>query len=211
MIVIRLFTPADADVVHRIGADTAFYGDPVEAIFEDRRLFIDIFMRPYTVHYAAACWIAEMDGQVIGYLTGCLDTDSYTPVFRRALLRAAERTLRGRYRLGPRTVRAGIGFVCEQISRRARPDFTAYPAHLHINLIASYRGQGIGRQLMQAYLDQCRAAGIPGVHLSTTDQHTAAVHLYQKLGFTILHRHRSPYQSMVSGRPVDGLVMGLLC
>jgi GNAT superfamily N-acetyltransferase len=147
MVVIRPFSPADTDAVHQIGADTALYGAPVEAIFEDRRLFIDIFMRHYT---------------------------TYKPRFRRALVAAAGRALRGYYRLGPRTVRAGIGFVREMFSRRTRPDLAPYPAHLHINLAALYRGQGIGRGLLTVYLDQCRAAGGTGVHLSTTDQNAAA-------------------------------------
>jgi ribosomal protein S18 acetylase RimI-like enzyme len=211
MVVIRPFSPADTDAVHQIAADTALYGAPVEAIFEDRRLFIDVFMRPYTMYYPDLCWIADVGGLVVGYLTGCLDTTGYKPRFQRALVAAAGRALRGYYRLGPRTVRAGIGLVREMFSHRTRPDLAPYPAHLHINLAAVYRGQGIGRRLITAYLDQCRAVGVTGVHLSTTDQNATAVHLYHKMGFVILHRYRSPYQSMVSGRPVHGIIMGLTC
>ena len=211
IVVIRPFSPADTDAVFQIGADTALYGAPVETILEDRRLFIDVFMRPYTTFYPDLCWIADAGGFVVGYLTGCLDTTGYKPRFRHAIVAAAGRALRGYYRLGPRTMRAGLGFLRETASRHTEPDLSSYPAHLHINLAAPYRGQGIGRRLMTAYLDQCQAAGVTGVHLSTTDQNSAAVALYHKLGFTVLHRHRSPYQSMVSGRLVHGLIMGLKC
>ena len=205
----RRFAPEDAASVHQIGADTACFGDPVELILDDRRLFIDAFMRPYTTHCAATCWVAEADGHVIGYLTGCLDTATFGPALQRALLHAAGRLLAGRYRVGRRTLRAGIGYLREVASRRPQADLAAYPAHLHINLSAAYRGQGIGRRLMLAYLDQCRAAGAPGVHLSTSDHNVAAVQMYRALGFSVLHRRPAPYLSTVNRRAVEALIMGL--
>jgi ribosomal protein S18 acetylase RimI-like enzyme len=206
---IRPFVETDTAAVHRIGADTARYGEPVEAIMNDRRLFIDIFMRPYTTHYPDTCWVAEVDGDVVGYLTGCLDTAHHAAMFRQAVLRAARRALLLHYRLGWRTVRAGIGFAREMLARPPSPDLAAYPAHLHINVAASQRGQGLGRRLMDTYLDYCRAQHVPGVHLSTSERNHAALHLYRRLGFELLHRYRSPYQSTVSRQPVDTLIMGL--
>ncbi|NDJ78395.1 MAG: GNAT family N-acetyltransferase [Chloroflexi bacterium] len=209
MIAIRPFSPPDANAVYQIGADTARYGDPVELILNDRRLFIDIFMRPYLTHYPETCWVAEVDGQVVGYLTGCPDTASYEPLFRRAVLRAARDVALFRYRIGWRTARAAVGFMREVLAHPPTPNLEQYPAHLHVNLAAPYRGQGAGRCLMLAYLDHLRDQGIPGAHLNTSDQNTVAVHLYEKLGFTVLHRYHSPYQSIVSRKPVDGLLMGL--
>lgn len=206
---IRGFEPRDAAAVHRIGADTAHFGGPVEAIMDDRQVFIDVFMRPYTTHCPATCWVAEVEGQVIGYLTGCLDTAAFDPLFRRGLFRAVGRLLAGRYRVGRRTLRAGIGYLRELASRRPQADPAAYPAHLHINLSAPFRGQGIGRRLMLAYLDQCRAAGVPGVHLSTSERNAAAVRLYRSLGFDVLHRYPAPYLSTVNRQAVEALIMGL--
>jgi ribosomal protein S18 acetylase RimI-like enzyme len=202
-------TPSEVDVVHQIGADTAFYGAPVEQIFDDRRLFIDVFMRPYTGAFLDTCWVAMVEDTVAGYLIGCLNTAAYEPLFRHALLKALARTLRGRYRIGWRTIRAMIGFVREQFVTAPALDLVTYPAHLHINLSAPYRGQGIGRQLMETYLDHCRSASVPGVFLTTSSQNTTALHLYEKLGFCVLHRHRSPYHSTISRQPVDHIRMGL--
>lgn len=206
---IRPFQPEDARVVHEIGADTARYGDPVEQIFDDRRLFIDIFMRPYTTHFPDTCWVAMVDGKVVGYLTGCVDTARYQPHFRHALVSAAGRAVMLRYRLGWRTLRAGIGFAREMLTARPEVDLAAYPAHLHVNLLAAYRGRGGGRRLMTTYLAHCQEQGVPGVHLSTTERNVAACQLYRQLGFELLHRYRSPYQSTVSRGPVETLIMGL--
>lgn len=206
---IRQMTPADLDTVHTIGADTAYYGDPVERVFDDRRLFIDLFMRPYTKHFAATSWVAEQNGTVTGFLIGCVDTAAFMPLYQQALRQGTIRLLTLRYRLGWRTLRAMLGFLREQFISAPPLNLTTYPAHLHINLSASYRGQGTGRRLMETYLDHCRAAGIPGVFLTTSSKNEIALHLYEKMGFRVLYRHRSPYHSMICGQPVDAIRMGL--
>lgn len=199
----------DRAAVCRIAADTAQYGDPVELILDDRRLFTDVFVRPYLDLCAETCWIAVVDDIPAGYLTGCVDTHAVEPYFRRALGRAVLRALVGRYRVGRRTLRAGIGYVREVIARPPTADLGGYPAHLHINIAKGYRGLGLGRQLMIAFLDQCRTLGVPGVHLSTSDQNVAALSLYHALGFEVLARYRSPYKSTVSRKPVETVIMGL--
>ncbi len=46
------------------------------------------------------------------------------------------------------------------------------------------RGQGIGAALVQACLEQARAAGAPALGLYTSDSMRAAQALYQRFGFT---------------------------
>ncbi len=45
---VRPFEVADSEAVLRIAADTAFFGEAVEAFFEDRNLFLDMTYRYYT-------------------------------------------------------------------------------------------------------------------------------------------------------------------
>jgi ribosomal protein S18 acetylase RimI-like enzyme len=200
---------ADVAAVHRLGADTANHGAPVEAIFEDRHLFIDIFMRPYTAHFLDWCWVANHDGTIVGYLTGCPDTEAYLPRYRRALARAALRMLCGRYRLGPRTARAGLGFLRDRFSRHYALDYARFPAHFHVNVAADYRHQGIGRRLMSVFLDRCRVEKVPGVHLTTSTRNEAAICLYEGLGFSILDQRHSHYHSTNARQPVEAVAMGL--
>jgi RimJ/RimL family protein N-acetyltransferase len=61
-----------------------------------------------------------------------------------------------------------------------------YPAHLHINVEAAWRGNRLGERLIKAYLSQLRYLGIPGVHLETTSLNAAACRLYEKTGFRLL-------------------------
>ncbi|MEO1205576.1 MAG: GNAT family N-acetyltransferase [Pseudomonadota bacterium] len=48
------------------------------------------------------------------------------------------------------------------------PNLTAkYPAHLHINLVASVRGHGVGQRLVRRIASQAYAFGAPGLHVVT--------------------------------------------
>jgi GNAT superfamily N-acetyltransferase len=206
---IRSFESADADAVCEISADTARFGEPVESILEDRRLFVDLFSWMYVSYFPETCWVAEPEGQVVGYVTGCLDTGAYERLFRHNLLRVGWRVCLGRYRVGRRTLRTGVGFVREAICRCPVPDLVRYPAHLHINVTAPYRGQGVGYRLISAYLAYCRKNSIPGVHLRTSDQNTVALHLYRKMDFETLYQFSSLYHSIANRRPVQAILMGI--
>lgn len=63
-------------------------------------------------------------------------------------------------------------------------DLTArYPAQLHVNLAPACRGAGIGRELVDAFIAQARAAGVPGVHV-VTSRGMRNVRFYDGCGFT---------------------------
>lgn len=44
-----------------------------------------------------------------------------------------------------------------------------YPAHLHVNVRADLRGSGLGARLVAAFLADARCAGVPGVHVVTSE------------------------------------------
>ena len=41
---VRRYKPQDREDIFRIAADTAFFGEPVETLLEDRRVFCDAFV-----------------------------------------------------------------------------------------------------------------------------------------------------------------------
>jgi ribosomal protein S18 acetylase RimI-like enzyme len=62
----------------------------------------------------------------------------------------------------------------------------AFPAHLHINLLPSVQGQGLGRELIRTMLTALRERGIPAVHLGVSATNVSASAFYRRLGFTEL-------------------------
>ena len=73
-LLIRVYRPDDRDAVRTVACDTADRGEPVEGFFRDREVFADLLTRYYTDWEPQSLWVAEAEGRVIGYLTGCLDT-----------------------------------------------------------------------------------------------------------------------------------------
>ncbi len=72
--IITTYRPEYREAVFRIAADTAYFGDPVEAYLDDRSLYCGIFYRCYTDIDNQHNWVAIADCEVIGYLMSSIDT-----------------------------------------------------------------------------------------------------------------------------------------
>ncbi len=186
---VRPYQPADRTAVHRIAADTAFFGAPVETYLPDRKLFSDYFMAYYTDTEPEHLWVAEHEGQVGGYFAGSLGGAKLTIGQARAALKVAGGLVLGRYKDSSDALKFAFRMAPAALGGEyPQPSLAAYPAHLHINVAESLRGQGAGRKLMDTGLAGMAAAGARGIHLNTTSYNVAAVNMYEKLGFKLLGR-----------------------
>lgn len=94
------------------------------------------------------------------------------------------------------SARRAIGYVVGSVADPARdPIFSdlpflaafaeasaRYPAHLHVNLVERWRGQGLGARLIEAFSDAARREGAPGVHV-VTQRGARNVRFYHANGF----------------------------
>lgn len=208
---IRHYQPSDQTGVFEISAETAFFGEPVEAFLEDRRLYWDAFARYYIEQETPFVWVAESSQGLIGFLLGCADTSTHERLWRSYILTKVLITaLRGRYRLGRQTANFTFGMLLGMIrGEDPKTDLNAYPAHLQIDVRQGFRGKGVGRQLINAYLGQLGQMGISGVHLETTSQNEIACHLYEKIGFQLIDSRTNRYWSKWFGHIVENRSYGL--
>src|SRR5262245_4028051 len=49
-------------------------GEPIAWLWRDRESFADLITRYYTDREPESIFVAERDGDVLGYLTGCVDS-----------------------------------------------------------------------------------------------------------------------------------------
>jgi ribosomal protein S18 acetylase RimI-like enzyme len=208
---IRSYQRDDREFIYRIAADTAFFGEPVEAFLEDRRLFCDVLYRYYTDFEPEHLWVACADAQVVGFLAGCLHTKARNRVWvSRLLPRMVWRISRGKYHFGPRTRAYTLGLAWDVVSGKLpRADLRAFPAHLHVNIAPEWRGRGLGKSLLVTYLDFLRHSALPGVHLETTSRNVAACRLYESLGFQLLDERLSSLWTHFVNDPVANYCYGL--
>ena len=145
---------------HRDGdLDRIFFESSATQSFETdaaRNAFRDRWLGRYLTQYPDWIYVAAtLDGSFIGYLLGCLDDPAVMPLFD------------------------DIGYF------KAFPHLTsAYPAHLHVNLISSARGRGIGAQLVEAFAADAAAAGSAGIHV-VTGEGMRNIRFYANVGFEI--------------------------
>jgi GNAT superfamily N-acetyltransferase len=122
--------------------DTIFFGASGTQAFAseaERAAFRTRWLgRFLTVEPEHAFVACAANGTVIGYLVGALDDPA----------------LSGRF--------TDIAYF-KDFAHLTRD----YPAHLHINLAPEARSRGIGGQLIEAFASLAKAAGCPGLHVTT--------------------------------------------
>ena len=208
---IRHYQTSDQAAVLNIAADTAFFGEPVEAFLDDRKLYGDAFASYYLEHEAPFAWVADGQDGVVGFLLGCADTPCQVSQWRGYIIsQVLVKALTGRYKLGRRTAGFAWGLL-EGMLRGEEPAINVkeYPAHLQIDVQQGYRGLGVGRGLIEAYLEQLRNLAVPGVHLETTSHNEAACQLYEKMGFQLLDERPNHFWTKMFGFQVNNRSYGL--
>ena len=193
-VLIRLSTPADRPAIRRLCWETGDRGRPLEAVYSDRETVADVLTGYYTDEEATATWVAESQGRVIGYLTGCLDSVRYRHVMMwRVIPRMIGQAIR-RGALGhPQTWRLLRAILVTW--RRGGFDraisLDRYPAHLHLNLQDGFRGRQIGRRLLEQFLSQARRRRVAGIHVAVSSVNPHACRFFERMGFTVLSRSPS--------------------
>jgi putative acetyltransferase len=84
----------------------------------------------------------------------------------------------------------------------------AHRGTLGMGVHPDYRGQGLGRRLLQACIDKAWNKGMTRIELEARADNAAALRLYESLGFQ--HEARIRHGLRFDGRYYDGLQMALL-
>ena len=200
---VRPVQPSDQRAVGDIAYATGFFGASARIFFPAPALFRALWVAAYFRGAGFAGFVAEVDGQVVGYVLGAPDGHLY----QRGLRRAAPEILaalptRGLWGCLPYLWRAALWHA-------PQADPARVPAHLHLNLLPQARGHRLGERLLRAHLRTLAGAGVPGVQLSTTAENGAALGLYRKLGFQEAHTRLTPLWTPWLGRATRQLVLTL--
>jgi ribosomal protein S18 acetylase RimI-like enzyme len=185
-VVIRPYEPRDRAGVRHVCYVTGYMGERVDWLWRDQESFADLFSVYYTDGEPESALVAELDGQVAGYLLGCVDSRrAWNPakIFMRHVVRRGIAFRPGTAGVVWRSI--GDVFV-DGVHRRLPPPplhDKRWPAHLHIDLLASIRGIGVGATLMRRWLGFLGEKGVPGCHLETMGENRKALAFFEAMGF----------------------------
>jgi GNAT superfamily N-acetyltransferase len=122
--------------------DRVFFSSSARQSFSsaaERAAFRERWLGRYLHHFPHYALVAlDSERRVVGYLVGSVDDPARDPLF------------------------ADLTFFTHFRALTAR-----YPAQLHVNLDADWRGHGIGARLVETFADMARTHGAPGVHVVT--------------------------------------------
>ncbi|AFV75629.1 sortase-like acyltransferase [Thermus oshimai JL-2] len=188
----------DLPAIARIAHATLLLGGPGPEVFPSQALWGELFVAPY-LHRGCCSLVAEVDGEVVGYILGACGR---LPLLLYLLPRLPLILLRLLlFRYGPPWPHLRYLLRLLLFPGPHAPG-KRFPAHLHIGVDPKAQGKGLGKALLEAFLNCLRAKGVRGVQLSTTRANRAARGLYHALGFRLWAKRASPFWAPYRGRPV---------
>jgi GNAT superfamily N-acetyltransferase len=146
--------------------ETAFFGNDISHYFDDREMAADIYCSYYTDYEPQSLFVAEKEGEVVGYLMGATNTGRYK-IFMTS-------------RIVPRFIppflfsarffnKTNLRFIWEMakawLSGQFPRDTTSkgYPSHFHLNILPKHRAKGLGMALVKRFEEELRWMKIPGL------------------------------------------------
>ncbi|WP_338900076.1 GNAT family N-acetyltransferase [Streptomyces sp. TG1A-60] len=180
---VRPYRPEDHEALHDICVRTAHNGGDSRPAYRNPEIFPATFATPYAHLEPELVFVLDDGrGQAVGYILGTADTPAFAAAFRdRWLPLVADRFPAP---IGPPvTPDEAIIQLLHHPERMVLPELAAYPAHLHIDLLPAWQGQGHGRALMQTFLRALHTRSVPAVHLSMVTTNTPARAFYDRLAF----------------------------
>lgn len=180
---IRPYRPTDLPAVYDVCVRTAAGGADARGHYQSDLLMGDIFAAPYvTAEPEHAHVLDDGAGTAVGYVLGTADTARFVTWYRHTWLPAT--AARHPEPADPAVTRDDAMLALHhRPERMLTPELASYPAHLHIDVLPEFQGQGWGRALMASFLAGLRAAGVPSVHLGVLTSNVKARAFYHRLGF----------------------------
>ncbi|WP_443068563.1 GNAT family N-acetyltransferase [Streptomyces sp. NBC_01267] len=179
---VRRYRAQDRPALYEICVRTGEEGGDARHLYPDHALLGSVFAAPYAELEPGLTFVVDDAGSAVGYVLGTADTAGFVERFRKEWLP----TVADRYPdpSGPlRTPADQMTALLHRPERMLLPELSAYPAHLHIDLLPGHQRSGFGRALMTRFLAALAEQGVPAVHLGMVTANTPARAFYDRLGF----------------------------
>jgi ribosomal protein S18 acetylase RimI-like enzyme len=195
---IRPYTPGDRAACSRICVLTGHSGTDATGELTSDEIWGEIFVLPYLDRHPDYAWVVDVGAgsdlepdaahshspTVVGYIVCTPDTHAFENWFSTQYWPSRARRFEGAAGATEQEVKmlryaAHIGRRNEEVKEYTE----RYPAHLHINLLPSVQGQGLGRRMIETLLDKLKREGIRGVYLGASAENHAACAFYAHIGF----------------------------
>jgi len=186
MALIRNTVAQDLPYLYDIALKTAFVGLDGTPYYYDPWAVGHYYTAPYFFFEPELCFTAVNDqGVPSGFIVGTSDTRSFNKWMQTQWLNP----LREFYKNVDYFKSDAERYTIKQIIKGPGEGLwqnLGYPAHLHIDLLDSLQGKGLGKALMHTFFSAIQAKDVHGIHLGVDGRNVRAYGFYEAMGFSIL-------------------------
>ena len=182
---LRPYRPADRAAVRIICIRTGASGQDATGTTVDDELLPDTFALPYVEYAPDLAFVVDDEEGAAGYVIAVADTADFVRWYRTEWMPRLQRRYAS---LDPSSSTDSLVRMAFDPERMLTPEAREYPAHLHIDLLPSMQGRGLGRAMIERVCTELAARGVPGVHLVAAEENAGALAFYPRVGFAELSR-----------------------
>jgi len=178
---IRKYHPTDLTALYKICLLTGNSGKDASALFLDSYLLGHFYAAPYVFFEPKICFVVTNNNKPCGYIIGTKNSKNFYHKCEKEWFPI----LRKRYPLSDENVELWDARIIRRIheGHKVKAELLKFPAHLHIDLLPETQGQGIGRKIMDVFINKLKELNVPAVHLEVGKANPGAIKFYKKLGF----------------------------
>jgi len=189
---IRPYKAEDRALLRKLCCDVADRGGPIEAFFPDREVAGDMLTKYFTDYESQSTFVAESDGQLIGYINGCMDNRRYGLVMfwlliPALLIKSFKRGLFFRPEI--HQLLRGVLKNWRRIFVWRKKSFHSHQGHMHIGIAGDHRGKNVGRNLVKALIEYAQGLGIVELAASVHESNKSATSFFEAQGFVVRERY----------------------
>lgn len=160
--IIRTYQQKDRAGIEKINFQTGFLGESMNKMISSPKLW-SWGIKHYFEQEPESIFVAEEDGLIVGYILGFVEEFKYDR--KKIIIKSMFRNLRFIFNLIledkifwlDKIRESFVLFMKSLFGQRFHEPNNS--GHMHINLLPSVRGQGVGRKLLERFLAHARSKG----------------------------------------------------
>jgi ribosomal protein S18 acetylase RimI-like enzyme len=159
------------------------FGEKISVAVNNKEQRLDLFSRSFDLNFALA---AISDGQLVGIAGFSIDGKSLTSKLEYADLIKTLGIVKGNW----------AALILSMFKRNANPNQLLMDG---ISVYENFRGQGIGKKLLNALISFAKESGFKSIRLDVINTNPRAKKLYEKSRFYEIKNDKYPYLKWLLG------------
>ena len=194
---IRRYRNTDKNPIRKISFLTAH---PNFSDYISKGLIEDLLTLYHTDYERESTFVAEENGEIEGYITGCVNIRRFYYVsILKISPHIALKILTGKYYIN---FSLSLPLIFDLLLKKGEY-VKGYPCFLHIDILPDFRNKKLGNKMVKMFLtDVCSR-----VQIRTNTENSGAINFFGRLGFKVKKIEKSYLLSYINKKDVSYIIM----